>query len=85
MADEGSPHRLSYGVAVTDTGLWANRDGDGLMCSVFGFGEQCLRPVDEVEGPYPPGHLQALKQDRRANAGREGTTRAHDSSWRFRR
>ena len=26
------------------------------------------------EGSYPPDHLQALKQDRRANAGREGTT-----------
>jgi hypothetical protein len=41
--------------------------------------------VDEVEGSYPPDHLQALKQDQRSNAGREGTTRAHDSSWRFRR
>jgi hypothetical protein len=36
--------------------------------------EQCLRPVDEREGSYPPDHLQALEQDRRANAGREGTT-----------
>jgi hypothetical protein len=37
--------------------------------------EQCLRPVDERKGSYPPDHLQALEQDRRANAGREGTTR----------
>ena len=29
--------------------------------------------------------LKALKQDRRANAGREGTTRAHRSSWSCRR
>jgi hypothetical protein len=43
--------------------------------------EQCLRPVDEREGSYPPDHLQALEQDRRANADREGTTRAHRSSW----
>ena len=33
-SDDSSPpldtaHRLSYGVAVTDTGLWANRDGEG--------------------------------------------------------
>jgi putative transposase len=38
--------------------------------------EQCLRPVDEAEGSYLPDHLEALKQGRRANAGREGTTRA---------
>jgi putative transposase len=25
-----------------------------------------LRPVDEQEGSYPPDHLQAVKQDRRA-------------------
>jgi hypothetical protein len=47
--------------------------------------EQCLRPVDDREGSYPPDHLQALKQDRRANAGREGTTLAHRSSWSRRR
>ena len=33
------------------------------------------------EGRTLPIILQALKQDRRANAGREGTTRAHRSSW----
>jgi len=38
-----------------------------------------------VEGPYPPGDLEALKQDRRCNAGREGTARAHRSSWSRRR
>ena len=26
------------------------------------------------EGSYPPDHLEAIKQDRRANAGRKGTT-----------
>src|ERR671917_433993 len=26
------------------------------------------------EGSYPPDHLQGIKQDRRANAGRKGTT-----------
>ena len=36
-------------------------------------------------GSYLPDHLEALKQGRRANAGREGTTRAHGSSWRRRR
>ena len=36
-------------------------------------------------GSYPPGDLEALKQDRRCNAGREGTTRAHRSSWSRRR
>ncbi len=45
------------------------------------FDEQCLRPVDDLEGPYPPGDLEALKQGRRVNAGRKGTTRAHRSSW----
>ena len=40
-----------------------------------------MKPVDEQEGSYPPDHLQALEQDRRANAGREGTTRAYRSSW----
>jgi hypothetical protein len=48
-------------------------------------GEQCLKPVDDLEGPYPPGDLEALKQDRRWNAGRKGTTRAHRSSWSCRR
>jgi hypothetical protein len=47
--------------------------------------EQCLKPVDDLEGPYPPGDLEALKQDRRCNAGRKGTTRAHRSSWSCRR
>jgi hypothetical protein len=47
--------------------------------------EQCLKPVDDRGGSYPPDHLQALKQDRRSNAGREGTTRAHRSSWSCRR
>jgi hypothetical protein len=41
--------------------------------------EQCLKPVDQEEGSYPPSDLEALKQDRRCNAGREGTTRAHRS------
>ena len=36
--------------------------------------EQCLKPVDEEEGSYPPDHPESLKQGRRANAGREGTT-----------
>ena len=35
--------------------------------------------VPHGEGSYPPGDLSALKQDRRANAGREGTTRAQRS------
>jgi hypothetical protein len=38
-----------------------------------------------VEGSYPPGDLEALKQGRRANAGRKGTTRAHRSSRSWRR
>ena len=48
--------------------------------------EQCLRPVDEPgAGRTLPIILKALKQGRRANAGREGTTRAHRSSWFLRR
>jgi Transposase, Mutator family len=37
--------------------------------------------VDQEGGSYPPCDLEALKQDRRWNAGREGRTRAHRSSW----
>ncbi|GEL16702.1 hypothetical protein PA7_05390 [Pseudonocardia asaccharolytica DSM 44247 = NBRC 16224] len=38
--------------------------------------EQCLKPVDH-EGPYPPGDREAVEQDRRCQARREGTARVH--------
>jgi hypothetical protein len=74
--------RIVIAVTVEDKGLLT-----GLSVRLRGVGagpvlsEQCLRPVDDRGGSYPPDHLQALKQDRRANAGREGMTRAHRSSW----
>jgi hypothetical protein len=37
------------------------------------------------ERSYPPDHLHALKQDRRAIAGRKRATRAHRSCWSCRR
>jgi len=60
-------------------------DGLQINYDVQGEGEplleQCLNSVDQEGGSYPPGDLEALKQDRRWNAGREGTTHAHRSSW----
>ncbi|PZS19645.1 MAG: hypothetical protein DLM60_09850 [Pseudonocardiales bacterium] len=43
--------------------------------------EQCLKPVmSKINGgSYPPDHPEVLKQDRRSNAGREGTTHGHRS------
>jgi hypothetical protein len=34
-------------------------------------GRAMLETVDDLEGPYPSGDLEAIKQDRRANAGRK--------------
>jgi hypothetical protein len=60
-ADEGSPHRLSYGVAVANTGVWANRDGDGFACSVFGFGcSYPQRPLSDTD--FPVANLTAGEQ-----------------------
>lgn len=61
FADEGSPHRLSYGVAVADIGLWPNRDGDGFGCSVFGFGcSYPQRPLSVTD--YPVANMSKGEQ-----------------------
>ena len=67
--------------ALVTVGVTTGAHVGAALWAVRKAGEQCLRPVDDRGGSYPPDHLQALKQDRRANAGREGTTRAHRSSW----
>jgi len=45
------------------------------------FHRAMLETCGSRGGPYPPDDLEALKQGRRVNAGRKGTTRAHRSSW----
>ena len=71
----GSPVGRRFKDLATDTYTWYADEP-----------EQCLEPVDGQpkrltcqEGSYPPGDLLVLEQDRRANAGRKGTTRAQFS------
>jgi hypothetical protein len=43
-----------------------DEQGDKAERAVAGKAEQCLKPVDDRGGSYPPDHLEALKQGRRA-------------------
>jgi hypothetical protein len=74
------PHLVCTPAGLPVTWALAGPKLDERQVLMAVLDEQCLRPVDERDGSYPPDHLRALKQDRRANAGREGTTRAYCSS-----